>query len=106
MIIGYARVSGLSQALQFQIDKLREKCCEQISQEKITGTKKERPEFQKVLEALQPGDHSWSRSPTGLPEAQRMIHLVKELNTCGVNVHVLNMGLVENTWTVAYFWQF
>jgi DNA invertase Pin-like site-specific DNA recombinase len=98
MLIGYARVSGLSQDLQIQIDKLKAKGCQQIYQEKMTGTKKERPEFQKVLEALKPGDTLMvTKLDRFARSAEDGIHLVKELLAHGVNVHVLNMGLVENT---------
>jgi DNA invertase Pin-like site-specific DNA recombinase len=98
MKIGYARVSGLGQDLQSQLDKLKEEGCEVIYQEKWTGTTKERPEFQKLLEALQPRDtlvvtklDRFARS------AEDGIHFVKELMAKGIKVHVLNMGLCEDT---------
>lgn len=56
MIFGYARVSTLDQNLDRQIDQLKENGCEKIFQEKITGTKRDRPELEKLLEQLRPED--------------------------------------------------
>lgn len=56
MIIGYARVSTIDQNLSLQIDAL-EKCgCERIYQEKMTGTKKDRPQVAELMTILRPGD--------------------------------------------------
>ena len=41
-LIGYARVSSLSQNLDAQIDNLKESGCEKIFTDKISGTEKER----------------------------------------------------------------
>jgi len=56
MIIGYARVSTQDQNLERQTDQLQEFGCERIYQEKITGSKKERPELDKLLDQLRTGD--------------------------------------------------
>ena len=56
MKIGYARVSTEEQNLDRQLDSLKEAGCEKIFQEKITGTKKERPELDKLMEQLRSGD--------------------------------------------------
>lgn len=56
MNLGYARVSTLDQNLDRQIDQLKEQKCERIFKEKITGTKRDRPELEKLLEQLRPGD--------------------------------------------------
>ena len=53
MRIGYARVSTLDQNLDRQIDNLREKGCEKIFMEKITGTKSSRPEYNAMLNLLE-----------------------------------------------------
>lgn len=50
MLIGYARVSIDGQNLNRQMDQLKATGCERIYQEKITGTKKERPELEKLLD--------------------------------------------------------
>jgi DNA invertase Pin-like site-specific DNA recombinase len=56
MKIGYARVSTKEQELALQIDALENAGCTRIYQEKITGTNKNRPELQKMLEQLRDGD--------------------------------------------------
>jgi DNA invertase Pin-like site-specific DNA recombinase len=52
MLIGYARVSTQDQSLDRQIDSLKAVNCQKIYQEKIT----DRPELDKLLENLRPGD--------------------------------------------------
>jgi len=56
MKIGYARVSTQDQNLERQTDQLLQLGCERIFQEKITGSKKERPELDKLLDQLRTGD--------------------------------------------------
>lgn len=100
MRYGYARVSTIAQDLEVQIQALQAEGCEVIYQEKFTGTKTDRPEFNKLLEALQEGDtlvitklDRFARS------AVEGIQTVKALFARGVKVHILNMGLVEDTAT-------
>ncbi|USK69896.1 recombinase family protein [Peribacillus asahii] len=98
MKYGYARVSTVAQDLEVQIQALQAEGCEVIYKEKFTGTKTDRPEFNKVLEALQEGD---TLVVTKLDRFARSavegIQTVKALFARGVKVHILNMGLVENT---------
>ena len=56
MIYGYARVSTEDQRLDRQIDALQERGVEVMYTEKMTGTKKNRPELDKLLTALKAGD--------------------------------------------------
>lgn len=98
MKYGYARVSTVHQDLDSQIQQLKRESCEVIYKEKFTGTKKERPEFTKLLDVLKEGDtlvitklDRFARS------AEDGISIIKELFKRDVKVHVLNMGLVENT---------
>ena len=56
MIFGYARVSTQDQNLDMQIDELKKQGCERIYKEKITGTKKDRPELEEMLKTLRAGD--------------------------------------------------
>ncbi|MCR9252318.1 MAG: recombinase family protein [bacterium] len=55
MILGYARVSTKEQNLDFQIEKLEQFGCERIFHEKISATK-ERPELEKIITIMRPGD--------------------------------------------------
>lgn len=56
MKIGYARVSTSDQSLDLQMDALKREGCEKIFFEKMTGTQKQRPEFNRVLDILRSGD--------------------------------------------------
>lgn len=56
MIIGYARVSTQEQNLQMQLDELQKFGCFEIFEEKITGTKKDRPALNEMLKMLRKGD--------------------------------------------------
>lgn len=56
MIVGYAQVSTQDQNPQLQRDALEKAGCEQICEERITGTKQERPERQACLRTLRSGD--------------------------------------------------
>lgn len=56
MKIGYAGVSTKDQDLSLQIDALEDAGCERIYEEQITGSTKERPELQKMLEQIREGD--------------------------------------------------
>jgi DNA invertase Pin-like site-specific DNA recombinase len=98
MKYGYARVSTASQDLQFQLEALKAEGCDTIYSEKFTGTKKERPQFKELLSVLKAGD---TLTVTKLDRFARStsdaIETVKKLFKRGVKVHVLNMGLVEDT---------
>ena len=56
MKYGYARVSTTDQKLANQIELLKLAGAEKVFQEKFTGTTTERPEFQKLLQQLNPDD--------------------------------------------------
>lgn len=98
MKYGYARVSTLHQDLEAQLQALEKEGCDEIYSEKFTGTKTDRPKFQDLLNQLQTGD---TLVVTKLDRFARTtkegIEIVKELFERGVKVHVLNMGLVEDT---------
>lgn len=98
MKYGYARVSTTGQDLNTQLDALRKQGCEEIYSEKFTGTKTDRPEFQKLLSILEKGDTlvvtKLDRFARSTAEA---LKVVKELFERGVKVHVLNMGTIEDT---------
>ncbi len=56
MKIGYARVSTTDQNLEIQTKTLRAAGCEMIFSEKISGTKKHRPELESLLSQLRRKD--------------------------------------------------
>lgn len=56
MKIGYIRVSTQEQNLSLQIDALKAIGCETWYEEKVSGTKLNRPQLQNALKALRKGD--------------------------------------------------
>ena len=53
---GYARVSSREQNLDSQLDMLQAAGCERIFEDKVSGVKESRPEWDRLLEFLRPGD--------------------------------------------------
>lgn len=103
MVYGYVRVSSQGQAregnsLEAQELLLREKGAEVIYKDVFTGTNMERPEFQKLLEVVKPGDTIMATKLDRLSRsAAQGIALADDLLSRGVSLHILNMGLVEDT---------
>lgn len=103
MIYGYARVSTKGQerngnSIQDQVNRLTEAGCVKVFEDKCTGTKMDRPEFNELMNVIQPGDtlvvtklDRFARTASG---GAAMIH---ELVSRGVTVNVLNMGVADNT---------
>jgi DNA invertase Pin-like site-specific DNA recombinase len=100
---GYGRVSTKGQArdgnsLESQETLLREAGCDKIVLEAYTGTKMDRPKFTALLKKLKKGDtlvvcklDRFART------AREGLEVVEELLARGVAVHILNMGLIEDT---------
>lgn len=103
MIYGYARVSTKGQArdgnsLEGQTHSLTEAGAEKIFYDSFSGRKMERPEFDKLLSLLREGDKlivtKLDRFARSAVQGSQMI---EELIAKGVTVHVLNIGLMDNT---------
>ncbi|WP_281202667.1 recombinase family protein [Cytobacillus kochii] len=106
MKYGYARVSTVSQGLESQLQSLKSEGCEVIYSEKFTGTKTDRPEFQKLLQILVEGDTLVVTKLDRLARNTREgIDIIEDLFVKGVKVHVLNVGLLENTTMGRFFLQ-
>ena len=56
MKFGYARVSTEEQSLDRQIDALNSYGVDELLTEKMTGTKRNRPELDRLLDKLRNGD--------------------------------------------------
>lgn len=103
MIYGYARVSTKGQqrdgnSLEEQESQLREHGAVMIFVDAFTGTKVERPEFQKMLSLIQPGDTIVATKLDRISRsASQGIALVDDLLARGVSLHILNMGIMNNT---------
>lgn len=98
MKFGYARVSTVHQDLESQLQQLKKENCDEIFTEKISGTRKERPEFQKLLSKLKDGDTLVvTKVDRFARNTQNALEIIQDLFNCGVRVHILNMGIIENT---------
>ena len=103
MIYGYCRVSTQMQAkdgnsLEAQEQLLKENGAEKIYSDAFTGTKAHRPELDKLLAVLQPGDKLVVTKLDRIARsASQGIDLVQTLLDKSITVHVLNMGLLDNT---------
>ncbi|AOA04114.1 recombinase family protein [Carnobacterium maltaromaticum] len=56
MIFGYARVSTEDQNLNLQIDELTQHGIDKLFQEKVTGSKRDRPQLEDMVKGLREGD--------------------------------------------------
>ena len=98
MKIGYARVSTFEQKLESQIEVLKEAGAEEVFQEKFTGTTVERPQFNLVLKKLENGDTLIVTKLDRLARNTReVLEIVQSLFNRGIKVHILNIGLIDNT---------
>ena len=100
MKIGYARVSTQDQNLDRQIDNLKAAGCERIYQEKMTGTRSDRPEFRLMLQVLRPGDVLVTDSFSRLSRSTKdLLALVDHLNSSGIHLVSLKENLDTTTAT-------
>ena len=103
MVYGYCRVSTQMQAkegssLEVQEQLLKENGAEEIYSDAFTGTKAHRPELDKLLAVLQAGDKLVVTKLDRIARsASQGTELVQTLLAKGITVHVLNMGLLDNT---------
>ena len=56
MNLGYARVSTEGQSLEAQLDALNSAGVDRVFSEKISGSKRVRPELDRLIDQLRPGD--------------------------------------------------
>lgn len=103
MIYGYARVSTKAQAkdgnsLEAQVTQLREHGATKLFCDSFTGSQTDRPEFQELLNVLAAGD---TLIVTKLDRFARSLSqgsaLVSELIERGVTIHILNIGMMDNS---------
>lgn len=103
MVYGYARVSTKGQAkdgnsLADQENKLRNAGAEVVFADAFTGTKKDRPELDKLMSVIKPGD---TLIVTKLDRVARSIkygaELIEELMNKDIKVNILNLGVLDNS---------
>lgn len=90
MKIGYARVSTQDQNLDRQLDNLTAAGCERIFNEKMTGTKSDRPELKTMMLTLRPGDTLIIDSFSRLSRSTKdLLDIVEKLTA--MNVHLVSL---------------
>lgn len=100
MLVGYARVSTVEQNLDRQIDALVNLGIDKrnIYMEKITGTKKDRPELLKMIDELQEGDTVIVTELTRLSRSTKdLFELVEKIENKGANIKSLKESWLDTT---------
>lgn len=98
MFRGYARVSTVDQNLDRQLQALQEAGCAEIYQEKITGTKMDRPELNRLLDDLQAGDTVIVKELTRVSRSTAdMLNLVQQITAKGCYIKSLNESWLDTS---------
>ena len=97
-IFGYARVSTESQNLERQLDALERYGVNHIYNEKMTGTKLDRPELAKILDRMTAGDTVVVESLSRLGRSTKdLIALVELFGSRNVNLVSLKESIDTNS---------
>ena len=100
---GYVRVSSKGQAkdgnsLEAQEKTVRDAGAEYVFKDVYTGTTTKRPELDKLLELMRPGDTLIITKLDRIARSvQQGIELIDGLVKKGIRVHVLNLGVMDDT---------
>lgn len=98
MLIGYARVSTDDQNLDRQIDQLKAAGAKKIYCEKMTGTKKERPKLQDMLDNAREGDTIIVTDLTRISRSMKDLYsLVEDFEKKGLNLKSLKETIDTTT---------
>jgi DNA invertase Pin-like site-specific DNA recombinase len=103
MIYGYARVSTRGQdkygnGLEVQEKQLRENGAEVVYYESYTGTKKTRPELDKLMAVLKDGDTIVVTKLDRIARSTRDgLDIIDKLLSKGVYINILNMGKFDHS---------
>lgn len=99
-IFGYARVSTEQQNLDRQIDALKKYDVDVIYNEKMTGTKRDRPELTKLLDRMTEGDTVVIESLSRLGRSTKdLIELTELFQSKGVHLVSLKESIDTSTST-------
>ena len=104
MIIGYARVSTQDQSLELQISALKKAGCKKIIDDKLSGSRAERPGLTKLLEMLRKGDTLvvWKLDRLGR-SVKNLVDLITELHRQGVQFKSLTDSIDTGTASGRFF---
>jgi DNA invertase Pin-like site-specific DNA recombinase len=98
MLVGYARVSTDEQNLELQIHALEKSGCAKIYEDKMSGTRSERPGLKTALEVLREGDTLvvWKLDRLGRT-LKSLIDLVGQLEKQGIHFKSLTDQIDTST---------
>lgn len=104
MLIGYARVSTQDQNLDLQIDALTKAGCKKVFDDKISGSRAERPGLSNALEMLREDDTLviWKLDRLGR-SVKNLVDLVSELHKRGVQFRSLTDAIDTGTPSGRFF---
>lgn len=104
MLIGYARVSTQDQNLDLQIDALRKAGCTKVFEDKLSGSRADRPGLTKALEILREGDTLiiWKLDRLGR-SVKHLVDLVGELHAREVQFRSLTDAIDTSTPSGRFF---
>ena len=98
MIYGYARVSSQGQDFEGQVAALKRFGAKKIYSEKFTGTTSNRPALKRLERIITSGDVLVVTKLDRLARSVREgIKIIDKLTKKGITVHVLNLGLLDNS---------
>ena len=103
MVYGYARVSTKGQAkdgnsLEAQASAIKAAGAEKVYSDAFTGTKKNRPELDKLLSEIKEGDKLIVTKLDRIARsATQGAELIQSLLDRDITIHILNMGVLDNT---------
>ena len=98
MLIGYKRCSTPGQKLDRQTDILNEYGVERIFEEKVTGTKRNRQELDKMLDQLRQGDVVIVTDLTRLSRSTKdLFEIVEIINSKGAEIKSLKECWLDTT---------
>ncbi len=106
MLIGYARVSTQDQNLDLQTEALTKVGCKKIYNDKISGSRAERPGLTKALEMLREGDTLvvWKLDRLGR-SVKNLVDLVGELHQQGIQFKSLTDAIDTGTPSGRFFFR-
>ena len=103
-MIGYARVSTQDQNLELQREALSKAGCKKVFEDKVSGTRADRPGLAKTLEMLREGDTLvvWKLDRLGR-SVKQLVDLVGDLHKHGVQFRSLTDSIDTGTPSGRFF---
>ena len=104
MLIGYARISTQDQNLELQLEALVKAGCQKVFEDKVSGTRADRPGLAKALEMLREGDTLvvWKLDRLGR-SVKQLVDLVGELHKQDIQFKSLTDSIDTGTPSGRFF---